>query len=186
MKKLLARSVTFAFALVLAGSGASVRAASGDTPLRARLRGLNEVPPTNSRATAELRATLSADETSISFTLDYNNLTAVPGAAHIHFGPTKVNGGVMVFFCGGGGKAACPAATSGTVTGTITAADIVGPAAQGIQPAPVGQFADVVRAIKTGNAYANIHTANFASGEVRGQVFALGWDRGGGDDQDGN
>jgi len=90
--------------------------------------------------------------------------------AHIHYGPTKVNGGVMVFFCGGGGKPACPASTSGTVTDTITAADIVGPAAQGIPAAPAGQFSDVLRAIRTGNGYANIHTANFPAGEIRGQV----------------
>jgi hypothetical protein len=177
MNKYLTRSVMFASALLVAGAGASVHAAAGDTPLRARLRGLNEVPPTTSRATAELRATLSADETTITFTLDYANLTNVPGAAHIHFGPPRVNGGVMVFFCGGGGKAACPAATSGTVTGTITAADIVGPAAQGIPPAPAGMFADVVRAIRTGNAYANIHSSNFPAGEIRGQVIALGFAR---------
>lgn len=142
--------------------------------LRAQLRGLNEVPPNTSPATGELRATLSSDESSIAFTLTFANLSGPPGAAHVHFGPTKVNGGVMVFFCGGGGKAACPAATSGTVTGTLTAADIVGPAAQGIPPAPAGQFSDVVRAIKTGNAYANVHTEKFGPGEIRGQIFALG------------
>ncbi|HYM36030.1 MAG TPA: CHRD domain-containing protein [Steroidobacteraceae bacterium] len=149
--------------------------ADHDIDLRAHLRGLNEVPPTASRATAELRAEISPDESSISFTLSFENLTANAAAAHIHFGPSKVTGGVMVFFCGGGGKPACPAATSGTVTGTITAADIVGPAAQGIPAAPNGKFADVVRAIKTGNGYANIHTANFPGGEVRGQVVVVGF-----------
>lgn len=43
-----------------------------------------------------------------------------------------------------------------------------GPAGQGMPPAPAGQFGDVVRAIKTGNAYANIHTEKFAAGEIRG------------------
>lgn len=161
-------------ALSLCGFAAVAVAAPGDTNLRAQLRGLNEVPPTTSQASGELRATISADETSIAFTLSYTGLTGNPGAAHIHFAPTKVNGGVMVFFCGGGGKPACPAATSGTITGTITAADIVGPAAQGIAPAPAGQFADVVRAIKTGNGYANIHSTLFPAGEIRGQIFALG------------
>ena len=182
MKKRLALLVTFA--VVLVGFAVSVYATRGDIHLRARLRGLNEVPPTTSRATGNLRATISGDETSISFNLDFTGLTGNPGAAHIHFGPTKVNGGVMVFFCGGGGKPACPAATAGNVTGTITAADIVGPAAQGIDPAPAGQFADVVRAIRTGNAYANIHTAKFGGGEIRGQVFVVGFDRNGHDDDD--
>jgi hypothetical protein len=185
MNKVIAGSVTLA-AAIIAATSASVHAASVETLLRARLRGLNEVPPTTSRATGDLRARISADETSIAFTLDYQNLTNVPGAAHIHFGPTKVNGGVMVFFCGGGGKAACPAATSGSVSGTITAADIVGPTAQGIPPAPAGKFADVVRAIKTGNAYANVHTETFPTGEIRGQVLAVGFERIGDADRDGN
>ena len=60
----------------------------------------------------------------------------------------------------------------------------MGPAAQGIDPAPAGQFADVVRAIRTGNAYANIHTAKFGGGEIRGQVFVVGFDRNGHDDDD--
>lgn len=174
--------------IVCAGvlSGVTVHAWRGETHLFAALRGLNEVPPTTSRGSGELRATLSGDEQAISFRLDYRDLTGPPGAAHIHFAPPRVNGGVMVFFCGGGGKPACPATTSGTVTGTITAADIVGPAAQGIPPAPDGSFADVVRAIRTGNAYANLHTERFPAGEIRGQLFVFGFDlRGRGDDEDG-
>lgn len=172
-------------ALLSMGGGTAVHAWRAETHLFAALRGLNEVPPTTSRATGELRATLGGDEQSITFRLDYRNLTGPPGAAHIHFAPTKVNGGVMVFFCGGGGKPACPTTTSGTVTGTITAADIVGPLAQGIAPAPAGQFADVVRAIRTGNAYANIHTERFPGGEIRGQIFIFGFDlRGGADDDE--
>ena len=170
------RYVAIVLACAAASIGAGVAAADGPrvTQLRAQLRGLNEVPPTTSRATGELRAAISGDESSISFTLTYSGLTGNPGAAHIHFAPTKVTGGVMVFFCGGGGKPACPASTSGTVTGTLTAADIVGPVEQGIPPAPAGRFSDVVRAIRTGNAYANIHTERFPPGEIRGQIFAIG------------
>jgi hypothetical protein len=182
MRRHLALVITTA--VLVAGLGVSVYARRGDTDLRARLRGLNEVPPTNSPGSAALSATLSPDESTITFTLDFQGLTANPGAAHIHFGPPRVNGGVMVFFCGGGGKPACPASTSGTVTGTITAADIVGPAAQGIPAAPAGQFADVVRAIRTGNSYANMHSTNFPGGEIRGPVRVVGFDLNGHDDDD--
>jgi hypothetical protein len=163
---------TLTFAIVSVGTAAYVHADHDHDRgrLHARLRGLNEVPPTTSPGSAELSATISSDQTSIAFTLTFKDLTGNPGAAHIHFGPSKVNGGVMVFFCGGGGKPACPAAIAGTVTGIITAADIVGPAAQGIPPAPAGRFEDVLRAINTGNAYANIHSAQFPAGEIRGQV----------------
>ena len=160
-------------ALVLsAGLGIVAYASHRDVQLRAELRGLNEVPPTTSPATATLRATLDESAQTITFTLDYKNMVATPSAAHVHFGPTKVNGGVMFFFCGGGGKPACPAATSGTITGTVAPADVVGPAAQGVA---VGDFANVVRAIRTGNAYANIHSATFPGGEARGKVFASGF-----------
>ena len=172
MNRRVAAIVTFAAAV--ACLGAAAHADRGGINLRAVLRGLNEVPPTTSRATGELRAVLDREAESISFTLTYANLTGNPGAAHIHFAPTKVNGGVIVFFCGGGGKPACPAAKSGTVSGTITARDIVGPEAQGILPAPDGRFADVVRAITTGNTYANIHTERFPAGEIRGQIIAIG------------
>jgi len=180
MKKYLSLGIVSALALTCFGAVAN--ADFRDTDLRARIRGLNEDPPTTSRGTAELRATINADETVITFTLTFQGLAANLAASHIHFAPAKENGGVMVFFCGGGGKPACPAATSGTISGTIAAADIVGPAGQGIPAAPAGQFADVVRAIKTGNAYANLHTATFPGGEIRGQVFVVGF--GGLDDDD--
>lgn len=175
-------ALAFLVLVLVAGFGVTVYAWRGDTQLFARLRGLNEVPPTTSRGSGELHATLDRDETTLTFRLEYRNLTGGPGAAHIHFAPTKVNGGVMVFFCGGGGKPLCPTTTSGTVTGTITAADIVGPLAQGIAPAPAGDFADVVRAIRTGNAYANIHSERFPGGEIRGQIFVVGFDLRGRDD----
>jgi hypothetical protein len=60
------------------------------------------------------------------------------------------------------------------VTGTITAANVVGPTAQGFN---VGDLAAVERAIKAGVTYANMHTAKFPAGEIRGQVR-----RGGGND----
>ena len=166
---------------VSAGLGIRAQANRRDVTLRASLRGLNEVPPTTSRATASLKATLDEDAQTITFTLDFANLTANPSAAHIHFGPPGVNGGVMVFFCGGGAQPACPAATTGTVTGTIGAANVIGPAAQGI---PAGDFADVVRAIRTGNAYANMHGTTFPGGEIRGRVTGSGFDRNDDDDHD--
>jgi hypothetical protein len=59
------------------------------------------------------------------------------------------------------------------VTGTATAANVVGPTAQGFA---VGDLAAVERAIKAGVTYANMHTAKFPAGEIRGQI------RGGGND----
>ena len=85
-----------------------------------------------------------------------------------------MNGGIIAFLCGGGGKPACPE-TTGTVTGTITLADIIGPgpnpanpaADQGIEP---GSFQEAVRALRAGAVYANVHSERFPGGEIRGQL----------------
>jgi len=171
-----------AVALVLGLVLASIALASGGNKghgkhgknFRAKLIGFNEVPATNSNGRGKLRLTLT--DTEITFRLDYSGLSGNPAAAHIHVGQLNVNGGVAVFFCGGGGKPACPASTSGSVSGTITAADLVGPAAQGYPAAPAGKLADLERAIKAGVSYANMHTAQFPAGEIRGQIKHGGGD----------
>ena len=106
-------------------------------------------------------------DTAITFTLTYQNLSGNPTQAHIHIGQKFAIGGVSIFFCGGGGKPPCPAATSGTVTGTIVAADVLGPTNQNVQP---GDLASVERILRSGQTYANIHTPNSPAGEIRGQV----------------
>jgi len=73
----------------------------------------------------------------------------------------------MIFLCGGGNQPVCPAATSGTITGTITEANVTGPAGQGINP---GDLTSALEAVRDGNAYANMHTMKFPAGEIRGQV----------------
>jgi hypothetical protein len=53
------------------------------------------------------------------------------------------------------------------VSGTIAAADVVGPVAQGYA---VGDIAPVIAALRAGVTYANMHTAKFPGGEIRGQI----------------
>ena len=130
----------------------------------ADLSGENEVPPINTAGLATFHMDIGS---TITFSISFSGLSTAPAVAHLHFGPTKVNGGVMIFLCGGGGQPACPAATSGTVTGTITAANVVGPSAQGIT---AGDLDSALEAVREGLAYANMHTVNFPSGEIRGQV----------------
>jgi hypothetical protein len=172
MKKVFVCAALAAIAVLLFGNYSTKAKGDDDVTISARMVGLGEVPPTNSKGAADFRGTISADGTTITYTLKWSGLTTLPLFSHIHFGPTKENGGVMVFLCGGGGKAPCTQATSGMASGTISAADIVGPAAQGIPAAPNGSFADVIRAIRTHNAYANLHTTMFPGGEVRGEVVA--------------
>lgn len=70
------------------------------------------------------------------------------------------------------GTPACPA-TEGTVTGTLTAASMVG----GGHEIVAGEFAELVDAIRAGATYANIHTQQLPGGEIRDQTKALGFRR---------
>ena len=130
----------------------------------ARLGGDEEVPPINTDGSGTFRMTI---RDTINFTLTFEDLSSPLAVAHLHFGQANVSGGVMIHLCGGGGQPACPATTSGTITGTITAANVTGPAAQGIAP---GDLDSALEAVRDGLAYANMHTANFGGGEIRGQV----------------
>jgi CHRD domain len=59
----------------------------------------------------------------------------------------------------------CP--PSGTITGTITEADVIAVPAQGVM---VGDLPGIIRAIRNGAAYVNVHTTSFPTGEIRGQL----------------
>ena len=88
----------------------------------ARLSGAEEVPPINTAGTADFEMT--NQQGTITFSLTFSDLSSPLSVAHLHFAPGKVAGGVMIFLCGGGGQPACPATTEGTITGTITAANV--------------------------------------------------------------
>ena len=47
------------------------------------------------------------------------------------------------------------------VTGTLSAANVLGPASQGV---PAGDFQAIVDALQSDTAYANIHTTAFPAG----------------------
>jgi hypothetical protein len=51
--------------------------------------------------------------------------------------------------------------------GRVEGRPVVGPNGQGIEP---GSFAEIVRAMRAGTAYANIHTTRWPLGEIRGQI----------------
>jgi len=151
--------------LVLATGLLTTSVAQAETQVfSANLLGDNEVPPINTAGTASFQMQVGS---TITFTLTFSGLSSNLVFAHLHFAPTKVAGGVMIFLCGGGGQPACPAATSGTITGTITAANVTGPSAQGIV---AGDLTSALEAVGEGNAYTNMHTTNFPAGEIRGQV----------------
>ena len=91
--------------------------------------------------------------------------------AHIHLGEKARSGGISVFLCtnlGNGpvGTQACPSAPA-TITDTIVAADVIGPAGQGIA---AGEYKEVLKAIKAETTYVNVHSSLYPGGEIRSQL----------------
>jgi CHRD domain len=170
-----------AAAVVAALAGGSLALASGKHhggggSFSARLNGYNEVtgPPNGGSISTvglgKFKAKLDKNSNTITYTLTYTLENAATALfSHIHFAQQHVNGGIVVFLCGGGGKPACPAGTGSpvTVTGTITPADIIGPTPQGIE---AGSFDELVRAMKAGATYVNVHSPRWPAGEIRGQI----------------
>jgi len=154
-----------AASIAMASGGDKGHGKHGKGQFRANLTGFQETPALNTNGHGRLRLSMTSSE--IMFQLDYADLSGPPLVAHIHVGQRSVAGGVSVFFCGGGGKPACPASPTGSVSGTITAANVVGPVAQGYDP---GDLAPLEKAIRAGVAYANMHTTKFPGGEIRGQI----------------
>jgi hypothetical protein len=171
------------FALVCVSALTVGAAEKEKNHLRANLTGIEEAngPATViTNATGSFTATVNDDAT-ITYTLTYNNLSAPITQSHIHIGATKINGGVSIFLCANppivppAGTPLCPndATNSGTVTGTVAAANVIGPANQGV---PAGDITDVLRAIASHVTYANVHTTAHPGGEIRGQIRQRGDD----------
>jgi CHRD domain-containing protein len=156
--------------LIIAGAGVALAIAApvviGDSnrDFRASLNGYLETPSVSTTARGSFSMRIHAS--SITYRLTFRDLSTPTLFAHIHFARPDVMGGVAAFLCGGGGKPAC-GTPSGMVTGTIVPTDVVGPAGQGIA---AGEFAELVRAIRNGATYVNVHSEMFPGGEIRGNI----------------
>ena len=152
-------------ALILAGLAI---ADSHTKNFRATLDGYHETPLSISTgATGSFQARLNSAGDQLTYELQYSELEGGNVLfAHVHIGQKGTTGGVMFFLCGGGGQPACPNPPA-TVTGTVTAANVIGPAGQGVAP---GEFQEAIDAMRDGAAYANVHTTVYPSGEIRGQI----------------
>jgi CHRD domain len=154
--------------LVAAGVTAAGATRGGDDEFDARLSGFEETPMTiSTTGSGRFEADVDRRDQTIEYELSYSGIEGgTVTAAHIHLGRRATTGGVSAFLCGGGGKPPCP--QSGTVEGTVTAADVIGPAGQGIA---AGQFDELVRAMRAEATYVNVHTTPmWPGGEIRGTI----------------
>jgi len=151
--------------------------------LKATLHGFSEVPPISTGAKGEFRAKITQHGSAIEYEESYEGLEGTVTQSHIHFGPQGVSGGISVWLCQTAAVTVPPSvaaitpfcpASPGTVKGTLTAANVIGPVGQGIT---ARDFAELLNAIRAGLTYANVHSSgadgvpgNFNGGEIRGQI----------------
>jgi CHRD domain len=177
LQYLLIRSGLAALFVALAAGSAAAQ------EYTAQLTGFFEIGPINANTGAILtpgtgKLRLDVDQNNATYSLTYSGLSSNVTQAHIHFGKVHVAGGIFAFLCtnlgnGPAGTPACPL-TGGTVTGTISAASIVAVPGENI---PAGDFGVLLAALGSNTAYANLHTAKFPGGEIRGQVQVPDEDR---------
>src|SRR2546426_7732165 len=190
MTTLTPRSVAAPLAAFMVGFSAAAMAdndRNDSDRFSARLSGYNEVHfiagapalrgAISTQARGSFRAMIDDSANTIHYELSFEGLEADVTQSHIHFGQRHTVGGIVVWLCQTAGTPA-PAAVAGltplcggpranTVTGTITPAQVIEVVGQGIAP---GEFDELVRAIRAGATYANVHSVTFGPGEIRGRL----------------
>jgi CHRD domain len=148
---------------------AAPRALSAATVFTTVLGGANEVPPTGSGGSGTVSVTLLGNLLTVNET--YTGLSGSPTGAHIHCcGPIGVTEPVAIPFNG------FPTTTSGSFLNqtfdlTLAATYTAGFLTSSGGTAALAEAA-VIAGLNSGQTYANIHTANFPGGEIRGQLAA--------------
>ena len=147
---------------------------------KAELIGYEEVPAVSTPASGEFRAKFNKKDQSLDYVLTYSDVQGTVQQAHIHFGQAGVNGSIVIWLCQTATTAApasvaaitpfCPDPHSGTVTGTITSANVV-TAGTPSQLILAGELDEVIDAMEAGVTYANVHATPLnGGGEIRGQI----------------
>lgn len=146
-------------ATVLGGTscGSSVTTPQSVTYI-STMTGANERPTANT-STATGTGTYVLSGNTLTYTLTASGLSAAAIGSHLHIGGAAVAGPVLVGY-----------QTAGVTSGTITSGSI--DLSQPVGTGSVTITGDSLRVLlNNGNAYSNIHTANFTGGEIRGQLI---------------
>lgn len=146
------RTALAAALLALLAIPGTVAAADPDARF-ATLDGASEVPPVATTASGSGWVAISADESTITYHVEYSGLSGPLAAAHIHLGAPGEPGGVLFPL----------AASDSPMDGVLTAADFTATGS-------VTTYAEALAAIRAGGTYFNLHTAANPGGEIRGDL----------------
>ena len=172
------RRLVTSIAVIALVSASAVVLGQGFKKISEFLTGYEEVPSVSTTGNGTFNARISNDESRIDWELSYSDLEGAVQQAHIHLGNVGVNGGITVFLCtnlgnGPAGTQPCPAPPA-TISGTILAADVSPniPATQAArnQGLNTGEIDELIRAIRAGATYVNVHSTTWPGGEIRSQI----------------
>jgi CHRD domain len=164
--------------IALVSAATIVLAQGGFKKISELLTGYNEVPSVSTTGGGNFTARISNDESRIDWELSYSDLEGAIQQSHIHIGNVGVNGGISVFLCtnlgnGPAGIQPCPAPPA-TISGTILAADvspnIPATLAARNQGLNTGEIDELIKAIRAGATYVNVHSTTWPGGEIRSQI----------------
>jgi CHRD domain len=120
------------FRLLIAVMGSLLVTASLATAeqIGALLTGYEESPSVSTTGTGEFTATIAPDGEGIYYSKTYSGLQETVTQSHIHVGQLGVNGSIVIFLCQTATNPdptglAPPCPQEGTVSGTITAANVI-------------------------------------------------------------
>jgi hypothetical protein len=169
------------------GAVATAHDDDGSSHDGARLNGYQEVSSVSTTGFGSFHIKFNKDMTA-DYVLSYKGIETPVQQSHIHFAQRSVNGPIEVWLCDGDPAAAptppgpparqpggtpplpvCPQG-SGTVSGTIIAGDIQGDPPATDRGIEAGNWDEFKAAVLVGHAYANVHSARFPGGEIRGQI----------------
>jgi hypothetical protein len=172
------RRLGLSIAVIAFLSASTLALTQGFKKISEFLTGYEEVPSVSTTGNGNFTARISNDESRIDWELTYSDLEGAVQQSHIHFGQAGVNGGISVFLCtnlgnGPAGIQPCPAPPA-TISGTILAADvspnIPATLAARNQGLNTGEIDELIKAIRAGSTYVNVHSTTWPGGEIRSQI----------------
>jgi hypothetical protein len=108
---------------------------------------------------------INIEGNTVHYAIETNAISGVTGA-HIHSGVSGTNGPIRISLYPRPGVNFASTPTGGVdgilIQGSFTAADVTGIS-----------FDALVAEMRSGAAYANVHTSTFPGGEIRGQLRAV-------------
>ena len=144
--------------VVLAAFFAVSTGYAAEHSFKAKLTPKEEVGKPDAKSSGKAEFKLSKDGKELTYKLHVKNVVDA-SAAHIHVGKKGENGPPIVGLFSGGKK--------GKFSGVLSEGKVSGNDLMGDYK---GKFDELVKLLRSGDTYVNVHTDKYPDGEIRGQI----------------